>query len=67
MIGKRDMIGKDMAPDLLNTLLIKEPFVFSPSLKDHYEIGEIEGIVNHFRMKTTVSTLEEILQLEHQP
>lgn len=34
MIGKRDMIGKDMAPDILNALLIKEPFVLSPSLKD---------------------------------
>ena len=46
-IGKLDRIGKDMAPDVLNALLIKEPFVLSPPLKDHYEIGQIEDLVNH--------------------
>ena len=55
-ISKRDRIGKDMAPDVLNALLIKEPFVLSPPLKDHYEIGEIEDLVNHLRMKTAIST-----------
>lgn len=35
-ICKKDRIGKDMAPDVLNTLLIKEPFVLSLPLKDHY-------------------------------
>jgi hypothetical protein len=55
-IGKRDRIGKDMAPDVLNALLIKEPFVLSPPLKDHYEIGQIEDLANHLHMKTATST-----------
>ncbi len=44
MIGKRDRVCKDMAPDILNALLIKEPFILSSPLKDH-EIGEIEDLV----------------------
>lgn len=55
MIGKRDRVCKDMAPDILNALLIKEPFILSSPLKDH-EIGEIEDLVNHLRMKTVTST-----------
>jgi len=55
-IGKRDKIGKDMAPEVLNALLIKEPFVLSPPLKDHYEIGKIEDQVNHLHMKIATST-----------
>lgn len=54
-IGKRDRIGKGMNPDVLNTLLIKEPFVLSPPLKDHYEIGKIEDLVNHLHKKTESS------------
>jgi len=38
MIGNRDRVCKDMAPDILNALLIKEPFILSSPLKDH-EIG----------------------------
>lgn len=34
MIGKRNLVGKDMAPDILNALLIKEPFVLSSPLKE---------------------------------
>ncbi len=34
MIGKRDLVGKDMAPDILNALLIKEPFILSSPLKE---------------------------------
>ena len=55
MIGKKDRICKNMAPDVLSALLIKEPFVLSPPLKDHYEVGEIEDLVNHLRIKTTAS------------
>ncbi len=55
VIGKRDRVGKDMAPEVLNALLIEEPFILSPPLKDHYEIGEIQCIINH-REKRAIST-----------
>lgn len=44
MIGKRDMIGKDMAPDLLNALLIKEPFVLSYSFWARFVCKQYCGI-----------------------
>jgi hypothetical protein len=32
IIGKRDSLGKGMASDVLNILLIKEPFILFPPL-----------------------------------
>jgi hypothetical protein len=54
MIGKRGKLGKDMTPDEFSTLLVKEPFVLSSPPKEHFEIGEIEDLVNRLRMKTAV-------------
>ena len=48
-IGKRDRIGKNIDPYVLN-MLLKEPFTLSSPVKDHYDIGEIEDLVNHLSM-----------------
>lgn len=55
MIGKRGKLGKSMTPDELSALLVKEPFVLSPPPKEHFEIGEIEDLVNHISMKKAAS------------
>ncbi len=53
-IGKRDNIGKNIDPYVLN-MLLKEPFTLSSPVKDHYDIGEIEYLVNHISMKEAAS------------
>lgn len=55
MIGKRGKLGKDMTPDEFSALSVKEPFVLSSPPKEHFEIGEIEYLVNHISMKEAAS------------
>lgn len=46
-IGKRDSIGKNIDPYVLN-MLLKEPFTLSSPVKDHYDIREI-GDTNGYK------------------
>ena len=55
MIGKIGYVGKNMPPDILNALLVKEPFVLSPPLKEHYDIEEIKEMTNYPLMKKVTS------------
>jgi hypothetical protein len=53
MIGKRCKLDKNMTPDELSILLIKEPFTLSHSPKEHFETGEIKDLVNRLKIKDT--------------
>jgi hypothetical protein len=55
MIGKRGKLGKSMTSDDLSALLIKEPFILSHPPKEHFEIGEIEDLVNRRTAKDASS------------
>ena len=45
--GKRDI--KNMTPEELGAWLVKAPYALSSPLKDHYDTGEIEDIVDSMK------------------